>query len=154
MNSIHSSWAHGTRQLMVLRHFGSLVLISLLALSRLASHVFAVLTTLVFVVGTSSTLFSQFLLEVNKTDIPSFIITALRTILTDLGEANDDIVQYHPNPFCGYNIATSRVADLTQLTLVDGREDLQNIPLNPLIQPYRAVDVIFAVDSSADTTYY
>jgi lysophospholipase len=28
---------------------------------------------------------------------------------------------------------------------------LQNIPLNPVIQPMRNVDVIFAVDSSADT---
>lgn len=37
--------------------------------------------------------------------------------------------------------------------MVDGGEDLQNIPLNPLIQPIRGVDVIFAVDSSADTTY-
>ena len=34
---------------------------------------------------------------------------------------------------------------------MDGGEDLQNIPLHPLIQPDRHVDVIFAVDSSADT---
>jgi lysophospholipase len=34
---------------------------------------------------------------------------------------------------------------------VDGGEDSQNIPLHPLIQPVRNVDVIFAVDSSADT---
>jgi lysophospholipase len=39
------------------------------------------------------------------------------------------------------------------LTLTDGGEDGQNIPLYPLIQPQRHVDVIFAVDSSADTTY-
>lgn len=31
--------------------------------------------------------------------------------------------------------------------------DNQNIPLWPLIQPEREVDVIFAVDASADTTY-
>lgn len=35
---------------------------------------------------------------------------------------------------------------------MDGGEDLQNIPFNPLQQPIRAVDVIYAVDSSADTT--
>jgi lysophospholipase len=34
---------------------------------------------------------------------------------------------------------------------VDGGEDGQNIPLNPVIQPMRAVDVIFASDSSGDT---
>jgi lysophospholipase len=37
------------------------------------------------------------------------------------------------------------------LTLVDGAEDGQNIPFNPVIQPVRHVDVVFAVDSSADT---
>jgi lysophospholipase len=36
---------------------------------------------------------------------------------------------------------------------VDGGEDLQNIPLSPLIQLVRSVDVIFAVDASADTGY-
>lgn len=35
--------------------------------------------------------------------------------------------------------------------MVDGGEDLQNLPLHPLIQPERGVDVVFAVDSSADT---
>lgn len=39
------------------------------------------------------------------------------------------------------------------LQLVDGGEDNQNIPLWPLIQPQRQVDVILAVDSSADTEY-
>lgn len=37
------------------------------------------------------------------------------------------------------------------MTLVDGGEDLQNLPLHPLTQPQRNVDVIFAIDSSADT---
>lgn len=35
--------------------------------------------------------------------------------------------------------------------MVDGSKDLQNLPLQPLIQPERGVDVIFAFDSSADT---
>ena len=58
----------------------------------------------------------------------------------------DDVASY-PNPFQNINkIATSKI-----LTLVDGGEDLQNLPLHPLTQPQRAVDVIFAIDSSADT---
>jgi lysophospholipase len=36
------------------------------------------------------------------------------------------------------------------LTLVDGAEDTQNIPLQPLLQPSRRVEVIFALDASAD----
>ncbi|KAA8576388.1 hypothetical protein EYC84_006519 [Monilinia fructicola] len=59
----------------------------------------------------------------------------------------------NPNPFYGFNNDTNRNAQSTQLDLVDGGEDGQNIPLYPLIQPIRGVDVIFAIDSSADTTY-
>ena len=66
------------------------------------------------------------------------------------GRADDDIADY-PNPFIGVNNDSSHIANNTMLTLVDGGEDNQNIPLNPLIQPMRNVDVIFAVDSSADT---
>ncbi|KAH8646546.1 lysophospholipase catalytic domain-containing protein [Tricladium varicosporioides] len=106
-----------------------------------------------YVMGTSSTLFNQFLLQINSTSIPSFLRTIFTNILTDIGEDNDDIAQYTPNPFYGFNNATNRNAQSRQLTLVDGGEDLQNIPLYPLIQPNRHVDVIFAVDSSADTNY-
>ena len=105
-----------------------------------------------FVMGTSSTLFNQFLLQINGTSLPSFVVTAVSDILTDLGNDENDIAQYQPNPFLHWNNATNDNAQSTQLTLCDGGEDLQNIPLNPLIQPVRHVDVIFAIDSSADTT--
>lgn len=62
----------------------------------------------------------------------------------------DDVASF-PNPFQGVNTQTSYIHDETTLTLVDGGEDLQNLPLHPLTQPQRNVDVIFAVDSSADT---
>jgi lysophospholipase len=108
-----------------------------------------------YVMGTSSSLFNQFLLQnISQFNIPSILTSAIEGILTDLGEDEDDIADYSPNPFYGYNPATNPNANDTQLTLVDGGEDLQNIPLHPLIQPERAVDVIFAVDSSADTTYF
>jgi lysophospholipase len=106
-----------------------------------------------FVMGTSSTLFNQFLLEINSTAIPQALKNIFTNILTDIGEDNNDIAQWQPNPFYGYNSATNRNAASSHLTLVDGGEDLQNIPLYPLIQPIRHVDVIFAIDSSADTTY-
>ncbi|KAF8000959.1 hypothetical protein HF325_004748 [Metschnikowia pulcherrima] len=37
------------------------------------------------------------------------------------------------------------------LSLVDGGEDSENVPLYPLVQEAREVDVVFAYDSSADT---
>ena len=107
-----------------------------------------------YVMGTSSSLFNQFLLQINDTSIAPAFKSVLKTLLTDLGQANNDIAAYHPNPFYHFHNTTSRNAATKNLTLVDGGEDLQNIPLHPLIQPIRSVDVIFAVDSSADTTYH
>ena len=107
-----------------------------------------------YVMGTSSSLFNQFLLQINNTDIPTAFKTALTHVLNDVSTSDDDIAVYSPNPFFGYNKANSLEAQSTNLTLVDGGEDDENIPLHPLIQPLRHVDVIFAVDSSADTTTY
>lgn len=107
-----------------------------------------------YVMGTSSSLFNEFLLEINSTSLPSWLQSIFTDLLQDLGEANEDIAEWYPNPFYLYREGTNPSALNTSLTLVDGGEDLQNIPLHPLIQPNREVDVIFAVDSSADTDYY
>jgi lysophospholipase len=108
-----------------------------------------------YVMGTSSTLFNQFLLQnLTALNVPSVVIKAITDVLESLGNNNDDIAQYVPNPFLGWSNATNPGADSPQLTLVDGGEDLQNIPLSPLLQPSRHVDVVFAVDSSADTAVY
>lgn len=109
-----------------------------------------------FVMGTSSSLFNQFLLQNTSaidTSIPKIVVSAITEILESLSDDNNDIAQYAPNPFFGWNPDTNPSAGSPELTLVDGGEDLQNIPLTPLIQPVRQVDVIFAVDSSADTKY-
>ncbi|KAI9885006.1 MAG: Lysophospholipase 1 [Watsoniomyces obsoletus] len=105
-----------------------------------------------FVMGTSSSLFNQFLLQLDNQDIPKIFKDAIAGILTGLSNANNDIADYTPNPFYRFNTGNNLSAGSKRLTLVDGGEDLQNIPLHPLIQPTRQVDVIFAVDSSADTS--
>ncbi|KAH8746162.1 lysophospholipase catalytic domain-containing protein [Hyaloscypha sp. PMI_1271] len=107
-----------------------------------------------FVMGTSSSLFNQFLLQINSMTIPNKLNDTLTSILERIGSNENDVASFKPNPFFGYNNNTNENAQSTQLTLVDGGEDGQNIPLSPLIQPFRAVDVIFAVDSSADTAFY
>src|SRR3569833_474656 len=106
-----------------------------------------------YVMGTSSSLFNTFLLNniTSVADVPSIVADLLRDALKLLGEANNDIAQYVPNPFRDYNPASNPSAGSAELTLVDGGEDLQNLPLQPLLQPLGGVDVIFAVDSSADT---
>ena len=107
-----------------------------------------------YVMGTSSSLFNQFLLQVNQTSIPDLAKKFVNKILGAVSQDNNDIADYTPNPFYGYRNSTSRNAQSTSLHLVDGGEDLENIPLHPLIQPHRKVDVIFAVDSSADTNNF
>ncbi|KAF2749794.1 lysophospholipase [Sporormia fimetaria CBS 119925] len=105
-----------------------------------------------FVMGTSSSLFNQIILNLDTVEgIPDFLRNTLKGFLSGIGQDNNDIADYTPNPFYHYNNETNPSAQTKRLTLVDGGEDLQNIPLHPLIQPVRAVDVIFAVDSSADT---
>ncbi len=106
-----------------------------------------------FVMGTSSSLFNAGLLQLDTTDaVPDALKEAATSILTSVGEANNDIADWTPNPFFGYNEESNLNAQDRRLTLVDGGEDLQNVPLHPVIQPFRNVDVIFAIDSSADTT--
>lgn len=104
-----------------------------------------------FVMGTSSSLFNQIFLNLGSLGLPSIFTNAISGILSNLGKESNDIADYTPNPFLGYNNNTNPSAQNKRLTLVDGGEDLQNIPLNPVIQPNRNIDVIFAVDSSADT---
>lgn len=106
-----------------------------------------------FIMGTSSSLFNEFFLSVNSTALPSWLKTVFSHVLADLGDDSDDIAVYQPNPFYGWRKDSSPLATQQELTVVDGGEDLENIPLHPLIQPERHVDVIFAVDSSSDTDY-
>ena len=104
-----------------------------------------------FIMGTSSSLFNQFYLQINTTvDVPDRVKNAISNILLDIGQENNDIADW-PNPFYYFNNKTNLNAHSKTLSLVDGGEDLQNIPLHPLIQPMRHIDVIFAIDSSADT---
>ncbi|PNS21739.1 Lysophospholipase 1 [Sphaceloma murrayae] len=104
-----------------------------------------------YVMGTSSSLFNQILLAINSSGAANPILAgAVGTAFNAISAGDEDIADY-PNPFIAFNNDTSEIAADEQLTLVDGGSDLQNIPFYPLIQPERNVDVIFAVDSSADT---
>ncbi|CCK70358.1 lysophospholipase family protein KNAG_0E00900 [Huiozyma naganishii CBS 8797] len=108
-----------------------------------------------FIMGTSSTLFNQFLLRINGTGLPKFITQLATHFLTDLSEDYNDIAIYAPNPFKDAKFqmgnASTSISDSEYLFLVDGGEDDENIPLYPLIQEQRDLDVVFALDNSADT---
>lgn len=105
-----------------------------------------------FVMGTSSSLFNAVITSLSSGNIPQALKDALARTLSGLGANNEDIANY-PNPFYQFHPTTNPSANSTTLTLVDGGLDFQNIPLHPVMQPSRGLDVIFAVDSSADTTF-
>ncbi|ODQ58490.1 hypothetical protein WICANDRAFT_80625 [Wickerhamomyces anomalus NRRL Y-366-8] len=105
-----------------------------------------------FVLGTSSSLFNQFLLQLNTTGIKGAVYNLIEDFLQNLSEDFDDIAIYNPNPFYHSNHSTVRtIVEDETLYLCDGGEDLQNVPLAPLVQPERDLDIIFAFDNSADT---
>lgn len=104
-----------------------------------------------FVVGTSSSLFNQAYLQINRTDFPPRVQDYLTEKLEEIGTENNDVSNW-VNPFYQYKEENNLNANSKTLSLVDGGEDLQNIPFYPLLQPLRRVDVIFAVDASADTS--
>ena len=100
-------------------------------------------------------MFNQFILQINTTSLSSTIKSLLTSILQDLSNDDNDIAVYKPNPFKDSDVAGSKsIASNDTLYLCDGGEDLQNIPLYPLLQEQRQVDVIFAYDNSADTNQY
>lgn len=105
-----------------------------------------------FVMGTSSSLFNQVILRLPNTSLPSVLKSLVNRILKLVSNDEDDIAVYEPNPFFDSSYAALQsVVKNDTLFLCDGGEDNQNVPLYPLIQQARKLDIIFAYDNSADT---
>lgn len=111
-----------------------------------------------YVMGTSSSLFNQIVLYLDDPDsgyvpdgVPDIVVDALKSALGAIGDDDDDIADWTPNPFKGWNGDVNYNVDEDRLTLVDGGEDLQNVPYHPHIFTEREVDVVFSFDNSADT---
>jgi lysophospholipase len=106
-----------------------------------------------FVMGTSSSMFNMVATKVVQ-GAGGLRVAMFDNLMNDLAlrliNDDNDIASWSPNPFYEWRKGQS-ISESKRLSLVDGGEDDQNIPLQPLIQPKREVDVIFAVDSSADT---
>lgn len=111
-----------------------------------------------FVMGTSSSLFNMIVMYLEDSDsgyvpdgVPDFLVESVTGVLNAIGDDNDDIADWTPNPFKGWNPDENYNSDENRLTLVDGGEDLQNVPYHPHIFIEREVDVVFSFDNSADT---
>lgn len=117
-----------------------------------ASHCTRGFDNAAFLLGTSSSLFNIALLELESSGIGGILREFAEDVLHNLSESEADSGIYSPNPFYKVNRNVNPANEAISLTLVDGGQDGQNVPLQPLIQPTRNLDVVFAVDSSADTT--
>jgi lysophospholipase len=109
-----------------------------------------------FVLGTSSFLFNIvaciLLLNGSMADTQSTTVPMTTAINAQEAPTTDNVPSaIYPNPFQG-RTQSPKVSLLSELNFVDGGETNQDIPLWPLIQPVRKVDLIFASDNSADTT--
>lgn len=108
--------------------------------------------TVAWVTGTSATLFSGLYLDLISSSSDSIIVSALKEIAQAVSNEQND-VSLVPNPFYGYRgDGTVEISDLRNITLVDGGLDNENVPLWPLVEPARDLDVVIAIDSSADVT--
>ncbi|KAE8210149.1 hypothetical protein CF327_g5940 [Tilletia walkeri] len=102
-----------------------------------------------YTVGTSSALFTGLFTSLIRSNGSSFIKDALLLITGTIAAFGNDVAQI-ANPLFQYGSSNNTRAE--RLTLVDGGLDLQNVPLWPVLQPARQLDVVIAVDSSADVT--
>ncbi|SCZ90572.1 BZ3500_MvSof-1268-A1-R1_Chr1-3g02074 [Microbotryum saponariae] len=109
-----------------------------------------------FVIGTSAALFNAIQNEFSSSTFTSLISTLIND-LADIQPTNFSVplVSNVPNSFFGFTPSTTTFESATNgiLQLTDGGENGENVPLYPLLVKARAVDVIVAIDSSADTTY-
>ncbi|EIN11650.1 phospholipase B [Punctularia strigosozonata HHB-11173 SS5] len=108
-----------------------------------------------FVMGTSASLFNQildfgqnFLGSFDKDDGASLLYVLARQLRSVRTRA-DDVANW-PNPF--HNVANSTFEDSnsTWLELIDGSSNHENVPLGAMFVRARALDVVVAVDGSAD----
>ncbi|KAH7910312.1 lysophospholipase catalytic domain-containing protein [Hygrophoropsis aurantiaca] len=105
-----------------------------------------------FVAGSSSELFNEY----NLTNILNSTLGPILSVIDSLLPQSDvelDVASW-PNPF--YGIAPDTFIDSNQknLNLVDGGEDGEVIPLNPLLVKARDVDVIVAIDATSDVNNF
>ena len=92
-----------------------------------------------FVAATSACLFNA-----AGSDVSSILSDALSAAFPQMG--GDDVTAEIPNPFFGVAAGTFMDTKEETLSLIDGGEDGQEIPFQPLLVKARGVDVIIALD--------
>ncbi|KAG2073383.1 lysophospholipase [Suillus decipiens] len=101
-----------------------------------------------FIAASSSELFNEANLTGTFTSTEGPILDLLESLMPEPGVEYD--IASWPNSF--YGVAPDTFVDSAQrnLNMVDGGEDGEVIPLQPLLVKARGVDVIFAIDATDD----
>lgn len=102
-----------------------------------------------FLIGASSTLFNIFAQGFSQGSGP--LQSLYKTLVAAAGGQQYLETAPVPNPFKNLEGVDDSIKNSDFVALVDGGEDGQNIPFAPLLQTARGVDVMFAMDNSADT---
>ncbi|KAG2745339.1 lysophospholipase [Suillus brevipes Sb2] len=101
-----------------------------------------------YIAGSSSELFNEY----NFTNTFNSSFGSILTLMASL--MPEPMVEYDvaswPNPFYGVAPDTFIDSAQTNLNMVDGGEDGEVIPLQPLLVKARGIDVIFAIDATND----
>lgn len=106
-----------------------------------------------FIMATSSSI-ANMVLSGGLPGIPLHIGPLIKQFIQQLSlfGVNEPLSAHYPNPFRGVNGPTGfDRTNSDELYLVDGGENGENIPLNPLLAPARQIDVIMAADASSDS---
>ncbi|KIK99016.1 hypothetical protein PAXRUDRAFT_133001 [Paxillus rubicundulus Ve08.2h10] len=104
------------------------------------------------VTGSSSELFNLY----NITDTLSSTWSSIFSLLEELLPESDielDVALW-PNPFYGVAPDTFIASNQVDLSIVDGGEDGEVIPLQPLLVKARGVDTILAIDATSDVNNF
>ncbi|EFP84863.1 Lysophospholipase 1 [Puccinia graminis f. sp. tritici] len=103
-----------------------------------------------FIMGSSAAICNT-LINGAVADFPSKYAAVLNLFSSNIIDSQP-LLAHYPNPFKGLNgtMGFDR-SNSDELLIVDGGENGENIPFNPLLAPARKVDVIMALDASADT---
>ncbi|KAI0092923.1 phospholipase B [Irpex rosettiformis] len=107
-----------------------------------------------FIMGSSASLFNQ-ILDFANNKISSFgkdgqgLLYSLQRLLRSTRTRADDVANW-PNPF--HNIKNDTFQDSASkwLEFIDGSSNAENVPLGPMFVKARGLDMVVAVDGSAD----
>ncbi|KAI5123863.1 hypothetical protein M0805_005680 [Coniferiporia weirii] len=111
-----------------------------------------------FMMGTSASLFNQILdfahntLEDFDPGDSSGLLYVLERQLTEVRTRSNDVANW-PNPFQSINNDTFHDSNSSWLDLIDGASNIENVPIGPLFVKARGLDVVIAMDGSAEDVF-